>query len=124
MLIIGEIDEEPLHQCRYEQTHKMLALLEKFNYYLANDCYIQFGLASQTETELTEVFVTPTKHFQIWTNKGDILANVMNKRGIPRLDKLQFIDEFPRVTKALQYKDEFQDYNDLINYLVDETEEQ
>ncbi len=82
---------------------------------------IQFGLAAQSETELTEVFVTPTKHFKIWTSKADVLASVMNKHGIARLDKLQFIDEFPRVATALNYKDEFHNYKDLINYFVNET---
>lgn len=121
MPIIGEIDEEPLHNGRDDQTQRLLALFERFDYYLANDCYIQFGLAAQSETELTEVFVTPTKHFKIWTSKADVLASVMNNHGIAKLDKLQFIDEFPRTTTALDYKDEFHNYKDLINYLVDET---
>ena len=124
MPIIGEIDEEPLHNGSYDQTQKLLALFERFNYYLTNDCNIQFGLASETNTELTEVFVTPTKHFQIWTSKADILADVMKKYGIAESDELQFIDEFPRVTTALKYNDEFHDYDDLINYLVEETEEE
>ncbi len=124
MPIIGEIDEEPLHNGRYDQTQKLLALFEQFNYYLANDCDIQFGLAVETDTELTEVFVTPTKHFQIWTSKVEVLANVMNKHGIAESDELQFIDEFPRVTTPLKYSDEFQDYEDLINYLVEKTEEE
>jgi hypothetical protein len=124
MPIIGEIDEEPLHNGSYDQTQKLLALFERFNYYLTNDCNIQFGLASETDTELTEVFVTPTKHFQIWTSKADILTDVMKKYGIAESDELQFIDEFPRVTTALKYNEDFQDYDDLINYLVEETEEE
>jgi hypothetical protein len=123
MPIIGEIDEEPLHNGSYDQTQKLLALFERFNYYLANDCNIQFGLAAETDTELNEVFVTPTKHFQIWTSKAEVLAGVMKKYGIAESDELQFIDEFPRTTTMLKYKDEFQDYEDLINYLVEETEE-
>ncbi len=121
MPIIGEIEQESLYNGRYDQTQKLLAMFEKYDYYLANDCHIQFGLAAQSETELAEVFVTPTKYFKIWTSKADVLANVMNKHGIARLDKLQFIDEFPRVTTALNYEDEFHNYKDLINYFVNET---
>ena len=124
MLIIGEIDEESLHNGGYDQTQKLLALFERFNYYLANDCHIQFGLAAETDTELTEVFVTPTKHFQIWTNNAKVLADVMKKYGVTESDELQFIDEFPRTTTALKYNDEFQDYKHLINYLVEETKEE
>lgn len=124
MPIIGEIDEEPLHNGIYEQTQKLLALFERFNYYLTNDCNIQFGLASETDIELTEVFVTPTKHFQIWTNKAEVLADVMRKYGIAESDELQFIDELPRATTALEYNDDFQSYDDLISYLVEETEEE
>ncbi len=122
--IIGEIDEEPLHGGSYAQTQELLALFERFSYYLANDCYIQFGLAAQSETELAEVFVTPTKHFQIWTNKASIFADVMAKFGIAETDELQFIDEFPRTTTALDYTGDFQSHDELINYLVQETEEQ
>ena len=121
MPIIGEIDQESMQNGRYDQTQKLLALFGRYDYYLANDCHTQFGLAAQSKTELAEVFVTPTKHFKIWTSKADVLANVMNKHGIARLDKLQFIDEFPRVTTALNYEDEFHNYKDLINYFVNET---
>lgn len=120
--IIGEIDEEPLHSGSYARTQELLALFERFSYHLANDCYIQFGLAAQSETELAEIFVTPTKHFQIWTSKADVLADVMTKFGIAEADELQFIDEFPRTTMALDYTGEFQNYDDLIDYLVRETE--
>ena len=124
MPIIGEIDDEPLHNGSYDQTQKLLALFERFNYYLTNDCNIQFGLASETDTELTEVFVTPTKHFQIWTNNAEVLADVMKKYGVTESDELQFIDEFPITTTMLKYNDEFQDYEGLINYLVEETEQE
>jgi len=124
MPIIGETDEEPLHNGRYDQTQKLLALFEPFSYYLVNDCNIQFGLVAETDTELAEVFVTPSKHFQIWTSKADVLAKVMKKHGIAESDELQFIDEFPRTTTTLKYNGEFQDYEDLIDYLVEETGEQ
>jgi hypothetical protein len=65
MPIIGELDDEVFHNGEYDDKTKLLDLFESFQFYLANDCYIQFGLGFETETELTEIFVAPTKHLQV-----------------------------------------------------------
>ena len=122
--IIGEIDEESLHNGKYDSVQNLLALLEPFEYYLANDCFIQFGLAGQSQVELAEVFVAPTKHFQVWTNKIEIFKAIMDDYNIASSDDLQFINEFPRVTKALRYSNAFHNHDDLINHLVEVTGEQ
>jgi hypothetical protein len=123
MPIIGEIDEEALHNGRYDKKEKLLNLFEQYQFFLANDCYIQFGLIAETKTELSEVFVTPTKHFQIWTNKPDVLVKVLEQYNITRNEDLQFINEFPRTTKALKYDNGFYSYDDLLNHLVETTGE-
>ena len=122
--IIGEIDEEPLHNGKYDSVPNLLALFERFEYYLTNDCFIQFGLAGGLQTELSEVFVAPTKHFQIWTNKIEIFKAIMDDYKIPPSENLQFINEFPRVTRALKYENAFHNHDDLINHLVEATGEQ
>ena len=122
--IIGEIDEEPLHNGKYDNVPNLLALFEPFEYYLANDGFIQFGLAGGSQTELAEVFVAPTKHFQIWTNNIEIFKAIMDDYKIAPSENMQFINEFPRVTKALKYGNTFHNHDDLINHLVEVTGEQ
>lgn len=121
--IVGETDEENLHHGKYESRRKLLDLFESFEFYLANDGYIQFGLAAESETELTEIFVAPTKHFQIWANDKDVIVKVMNQYGIAECEKLQFIDEFPRTTKSLKYENDFYSHDDLIEHLIEVTGE-
>lgn len=120
MPIIGELGDEPLHNGEYDDKIKLLDLLEEFKFYLANDCYIRFGLGFESEIELTEIFVTPTKHFQIWVNRPDALKQVMEQYGIPESEKLQFIDEFPRTTTSLTYDSRFVNHEELTNYLVEQ----
>jgi len=122
MPIIGGLDDESLHNGEYDDKSNLLNLFEEFQFYLANDCYIQFGLGYESETESTEVFVTPTKHFQIWTHDSENFRKVMEKHKIPELEKLEFIDEFPRATIPLKYN-KFDDYNELIDYLIVQTGE-
>lgn len=121
MPIIGEDDDEILHNGKYDNKAKLLSLFEEYEFYLANDCFIQFGLGFESETELTEIFVTPTKHFQIWLNDSDKLRQLMKKFNIPEFEKLQFIDEFPRVTIALHYENNFQNHEQFIDFLVGKT---
>ncbi len=123
MPIIGKLDDEFLHNGEYDSKLKLLDLFEEFQFYLANDCYIQFGLGYESETELTEVFVTPTKHFQIWTNDSKNLKNIMEKHKIPEFEKLEFIDEFPRATISLEYENQFQNHEELVDYLTKQTGE-
>jgi hypothetical protein len=121
MPIIGELDDEFLNNGEYDEKLKLLNLFEKFQFYLANDCYLQFGLGYESEAELTEVFVTPTKHFQVWTNDSENFRKVMKKHKIPEFEKLEFIDEFPRATKSLDYDNQFHNHEELINYLINQT---
>lgn len=102
----------------------LLDLFEPFEYYLVNDCFIQFGLAAQSQAELVEVFVTPTKYFQIWTNNAEIFKAIMNDYNIAPSENLQFINEFPRITIPLKYENPFYHFEDLVNHLVEVTGEQ
>jgi hypothetical protein len=118
-LVIGSIDdEESLSTGCYFNTMKSLELLEKFEFYLSNDCHIQFGLANVFSGEIVEVFVTATKHFKVWTDKIDILEDIMKEYGIIKTNDLQFIDEFSRTTINLEYGENFYGYQDLIDHLI------
>ncbi len=79
----------------------ILAALESHADQLVHDGYVQFGIVSQTELNLSEVFVTPTKHFRVWFNDERAFAALMVSHGLSRGERLEFIDEYPHVTTRL-----------------------
>jgi hypothetical protein len=115
-LIIGNIDGTTFHS-KYIDREKVLELLEEFQFYLVNDCLVQFGLGSSS-VETIEIFVTLTKHFQIWANREDIIEDIMRSHNLLRVDSLQFIDKFPRVTTKIEYDSGFHGYQDLLDHLM------
>jgi hypothetical protein len=119
--IVGsaEDDEQDLFKGSYSTTIKLLEQFDRFEFYLVNDCNIQFGFASVLSGNIFEVFVTPTKHFKVWTNKIDILEDVMKEYNLVQSNDLQFIDEFPRVTTNLEYSEDLYGYEDLIDFLIE-----
>ena len=57
-------------------------------------------------------------------DKIEIFKAVMNDYNIASYENLQFINEFPRITIPLKYKNPFYHYEDIINHLVEVTGEQ
>ncbi|MBX2990371.1 MAG: hypothetical protein KF749_04285 [Bacteroidetes bacterium] len=100
--ILGEKDQEKdqLFLGPYSSREALLNILGKYEFELANDGFIQFGLIHQVEGKTEEVFVEPSKHFCIWTSNDMSFRNAMQVHDIPEQDKLSFIDEYPRVTLA------------------------
>jgi hypothetical protein len=116
-LLIGEIDENPI-PLGAAQTGIILGLLEPYAYQLAHDGLIQFGLGARTDRGITEVFVTPTKHFKVWLNDEIEFESVMQAHAIERPESLQFIDEYPRTTTPLSAEQtSFADHASLFEHL-------
>jgi hypothetical protein len=68
---------------------------------LQHDGFIEFGLMFQQGGKTEEVFVKGSKDLRIWTNNPTIAVETLLSLGIPSVEKLQFIDEHPRVTERL-----------------------
>lgn len=119
--ILGGIEDEEkdLFKSDYVNTLEFLEQFERFKFYFANDCNIQFGFAASLLGNVHEVFVTPTKHFRVWTDKVGVLESVMREYNLVQTNDLQFIDEFPRVTVSLEYDEVFHDHKDLISHLIE-----
>lgn len=99
-LMMSEIDDDPA-PLGSAGTLQILALLETHGYQLAHDGDIQFGLVREDTNVLTEVFVTPTKHFQVWFNDEKRLRGVLKVHDVPEMKTLEFIDQYPRTTTPL-----------------------
>jgi hypothetical protein len=68
---------------------------------LQHDGFIEFGLMFQQAGKTEEVMVKASKDLQIWTNNPAIATDTLSSLGIPSVEQLQFIDEYPRVTERL-----------------------
>jgi hypothetical protein len=62
---------------------------------------LEFGLMFQQGGKTEEVMVKGSKDLRIWTNNPAIATKTLSSLGIPSVEKLQFIDEYPRVTERL-----------------------
>jgi hypothetical protein len=111
-------NDDDLFKGSYSNTIKLLSRLDKFKFYLVNDCHMQFGFSSVLSEDVFEVFMTTTKHFMVWTDKIDILEDIMREYSLAQTNDLQFIDEFPRTIINLEYGEDFYEYQDLIDHLI------
>ena len=119
-LIMSEIDDEP-RRLGNAHTISLLDLLEPHAYQLANDGYIQFGLIDERENSFTEVFIAPTKHFEVWFKNVVLFRSIMVNHGLDEENRLEFLDQYPRTTTPLpEDKVMFRDQSELIEYLIRE----
>lgn len=61
--------------------------------------FLSLGLLSPHAFE--EIFVASPKYFKIWTNHGNVAAEVLESAGIPMSEQLEFIDEYPMVSESI-----------------------
>jgi hypothetical protein len=99
-LVASEVDVEPV-SLGSGDTCSIIAVLERYKYQLSHDGFVQFGLICARDDAITEVFVAPTKHFKVWLNNEGNFRLIMDRYGLRKLSKLEFIDEYPRTTIAL-----------------------
>jgi hypothetical protein len=115
-LVMCEYDEK-LTSLGTASTPSILRLLQRHAYQLANDGWIQFGLVEKRRDSVTEVFVTRTKHFQVWLNDERLFRSILRDHALLEVTQLEFLDEYPRTTIRLpQDKVLFQDQSELIQY--------
>ncbi len=116
-LLMSEIDDEP-RILGIAPTDSLLDLLEPHESQLVNDGYIQFGLIDEEYDSLSEVFVVPTKHIQVWFKNLRQFRSIMMAYDLTEEDHLEFLDEYPRTTTRLpEDKVMFSQWTELIDYL-------
>jgi hypothetical protein len=112
-LLFAHIDAEPA-PLGSAPTAAIIAALEPHCDQLAHDGYLQFGLVSQQDGKLAEVFVAPTKYFKVWLNDATRFRAIMARYGLPEAERLMFLDEYARTTVALQaHRLAFSDVDEL-----------
>jgi hypothetical protein len=86
----------------YTDKAAAIAVLRAHAENLQHDGFIEFGMMFQQGGKTEEIMVKGSKHFQIWTNNPAVATDTLLTLGIPHVEKLQFIDEYPRVTERLK----------------------
>lgn len=119
-LIYHHIDEEPKYG-DYRDKYEILNILESYKYELANDAYLRFGLISNSDSSLEEVFVSENKWIQFWGINEDRFLNTMAKFDIYPVMNLNFIDQYPvQRTVLVHFKPDCIDTTSLIAILEKE----
>jgi hypothetical protein len=117
-LIASHIDETPSAIGSADLT-SLFAVLQPHQYQLAHDGTLHFGLVSDQDKTFDEVFVAPTKHLKVWLNDDEGFRSVMRQHDLREVNKLEFIDEYPRATVALPAdRIAFSDINELIAHIA------
>lgn len=112
--ILGIKDQEDeLYYGPYANRDNLLNIFSNFKLELSNDGFIQFGLIHQVNKVTEEIFVNPSKHFSVWTDKKDKFLNVMEFFEISEYEELKFIDEYPRTT-LFTYEGMERNHNEVI----------
>jgi hypothetical protein len=99
--LIGWKDQDP-SLGHYTDKSAALAVLRSYAEILQHDGFIQFGAMFQSEGKTEEVFVKASKDIQLWTNRPEVAEQALISMRIPKVGKLQFVDEFPMVTERLE----------------------
>src|SRR5690606_33733922 len=90
----------------YIEKENILDVLSQYKKELTEDCFLEFGLIFNTDTELVEVYVPRAKYFQFWGNDKIEFLMIMSKNNLFEFEEMSFVDEFPKVVYALKYVDE------------------
>lgn len=98
--LIGLKEEEPVFG-PYTYRAAAVGAFEAYIDVLQNDGFLEFGLIHQSELAFEEIFVASPKYFKIWTNMGEVAEEVLQSAGIPILEQLEFIDEYPIVSLSV-----------------------
>lgn len=98
--IIGFKGEKPTLS-KFTNKERLLKIFEEYKFELTNDGYLEFGIAYHDENSLNQIFVSSFKYMKIWTDRKETLVDNLNSNGIQQIENLQFVDEFPVVSKAL-----------------------
>jgi hypothetical protein len=98
--VAGEIDAE-LVSVGPADVRTVIKLLARYQYQLAHDGFLQYGLVSDQSGAISEIFVTPAKYLKVWMSDEPAFQVAMARHEIKEVDHLEFLDEFPRTTVTL-----------------------
>jgi hypothetical protein len=116
-LMIG-MKDGPLRHCPYRWKTALLQALIPFGEPLSRDGFVQFGLIWQRSGVTDEIFVEPAKYLKVWTTRRAELERVLQAHGLPRVESLAFVDEYPRITEMTYHPPDMYEHEELIKRVL------
>jgi len=98
--IVGLKEEEPTFG-PYTERDLAIKIFEPHIHELQNDGFLEFGMIFGYQGKIEEVFVKSSKYFQVWTSQPELVEQVFERNGVPLVPDLQFIDQYPMVSKSI-----------------------
>lgn len=99
--VYGLHDEEPSTTGYFTKDY-VLTELQKYRAELSQDGSLEFGLLFHTKDKLVELYVSESKYIKFWGSDTEAFVQLMIEWGIPPKDKLEFIDEYPKIVEPLR----------------------
>ena len=93
--------EDDVTYGEYQDKELILAILNSLQKELTEDCRLEFGLIYNDEASLMEIYVAESKFVKIWGVDQQHFERIMAQHGIPKLEKMHFVDEFPKIIVPL-----------------------
>ena len=116
-LIFNHSDCEPEYGI-YSDRNQTLDFLSKFETEIISDTFIDIGMIFHSDPELIEIFVPESKHIKFWGIDQESFLKSMNKFDLKEIDRIEFVDEYPKVREPLRlFNDNITDSNELIELL-------
>ncbi|MEJ5105585.1 hypothetical protein [Chryseobacterium sp. MYb328] len=103
--LFGHVDFD-LNYGNYQDKEGTLDFITQYQYELAEDAFINYGLIYHDEQTLIEVFVDESKYVKYWGVDEGWFRAIMEEFGLKEVKGLEFVDEYPKVREALTVLDE------------------
>lgn len=103
--LFGYIDAD-LNYGNYEDKDCVLDFISQYQYELAEDPFINFGLIYNDEETLIEIFVDESKYIKYWGVDEEWFREIMEEFELKEVKGLGFVDEYPKIREALTVLDE------------------
>lgn len=103
--LFGHIDFD-LNYGSYQDKESTLNFITQYQYELAEDAFINFGLIYNDKETLIEIFVDESKYVKYWGVDEEWFRTIMKEFGLKEVEGLEFVDEFPKIRETLTVLDE------------------
>jgi hypothetical protein len=84
------------------QKQFVLNTFEKYREELTQDCQLEFGLLFHIKEVLIELNVSESKYIRYWGVELERFKLLMQSFHLPAIEKLEFIDEYPKIVTPLR----------------------
>jgi hypothetical protein len=97
----GLSSDEPVTSSRFSKA-SVLKILAPFREELVQDGFLSFGLLYLSRTEMADLMVTESKYIRFSGNDLKSFAECMVSFQLEQQERLDFIDEFPKIVEPLK----------------------